>query len=115
MPDTQFPEQKQLFERRILSFQGKNSCLNAGYSVSRAKTALRMLQGCCHPKSRIGLHTARQKHTHFYTHKKDQIYNATLRRSVCTVSNSDVTAALPIGTLSLRYVMELYTVLRAEV
>ena len=34
MPDTQFPEQKQLFERRILSFQGKNSCLNAGYSVS---------------------------------------------------------------------------------
>ncbi|WP_221620746.1 hypothetical protein, partial [Tannerella forsythia] len=40
IPDTRFPEQKQLFERRILSFQDKNSCLNAGYSVSRAKTAV---------------------------------------------------------------------------
>ncbi len=40
MPDTQFPGQKQLFERRILSFQSKNSCLDAGYSVSRAKTAV---------------------------------------------------------------------------
>lgn len=87
MPDTQFPEQKQLY-----------GCFRV-VVIPKAES----------------VYTARQKHTHFYTDKQDQIYNATLRRSVCTVSNSDVTAVLPIGTLSLRYVMELYTVLRAEV